>query len=250
MECNCQQGVTRSFRLICVAGAIVASVWCLYVFVLDEDISLVSFKEFNDEDDGLYPSVTLCFAFPFLEEKLKNYGDHITGTLYQKFLKGEYWDEKMLLIDYDSVTINFEEYVKHISIFEETWVGKAFVSFRGALQKCFTVDSPSPSEFPLKKNKILYLQIQLRTAIFPNETRPSGSTGRVTNDLFGIQLHYPGQRMRPIIQNWRWKKHEAGGEPEKFVMRYTFWSMEVLKKRNKRSQPCNIDWKGTGSVTK
>ena len=89
----------------------------------------------------------------------------------------------------------------------------------------------------------MYLRIQVKTSIFANETRPSGGTGRVAKDSFGIQLHYPGQRMRATIQNWRWKK-QASGAPGRFVMRYTFWSMDVLKRRNKRSEPCDVDWKG------
>ena len=132
MEGNGHECGFWSFRLICIAGAISTSVWCCYLFALDEDVSLVSFKEFNKDDAGRYPSFTLCFAFPFLEQKLKLLGDGITGTLYQKFLKGEYWDNRMVSIDYDNVTLNLEDYVRNISVFEEEWVGRSFVSFRSA----------------------------------------------------------------------------------------------------------------------
>ena len=210
---------------------------------MDDDVSHVIFRDFNEDDDSRYPSVTLCFAFPFLEHKLRMIAGNITGDLYQKFLKGEYWDENMLSIDYDNVTLNLDEYINNISVFEENWYGKTTVGFRSALQKCFTIDSPSSVDFPLRRKKIIYMRIQVRTAIFPNATRPFGSTGRNGKNSFAILMHYPGQRSLPAYQNWRWKKHE-GGSPGRFVMRFTFSSMEVIRKRNKKSYPCNLDWKG------
>ena len=240
---NCLKVCHCLYVSICISFAILASGACIYLYLLDDDVSHVSYKAFNEDDDSHYPSVTLCFAFPFQENTLRSIGDNITGDLYQQFLKGEYWDDRMLTIDYDNVTMNLEDYINYVSVFDENWVGKSYVSFRSALQKCFTVDTPSPTDFHLKRKKIIYLRIQLKTAIFPNETRPFGSTGRNGKNSFAITFHYPGQRTSPAFQNWRWKQQNSGA-PGRFVMRFTFFSMEVIKKRNKRNQTCNTDWKG------
>ena len=87
------------------------------------------------------------------------------------------------------------------------------------------------------------MTIQIKSAIFPNETRPFGSSGRNGKNSFAITLHYPGHRTSPTYQNWRWKKQDSG-TPGRYVMRFTFHSMEVIKKRNKRSHPCNPNWQG------
>ena len=243
IKLNCLKFGHCLYVSICISFAILASGWCISFYLQDEDVSHVSFKAFNEDDDSHYPSVILCFAFPFQENKLRNIGDNITGDLYQNFLKGEYWDDRMLSIDYDNVTMNLEDYINYIYVFNESWVGKSFVSFRSALQKCFTIDTPSPIDFPLKRRKIIYMRIHLITAVFPNETRPFGSTGRNGKNSFAITFHYPGQRTSPAFQNWRWKR-QNGGAPGRFVMRFTIRSIEVIKKRNKGNQPCNTDWKG------
>ena len=240
---NCSNVCHWVYVFICISLASFATGGCIYLYLLDEDLSHITYEAFNEDDDSHYPSVTLCFAFPFQENKLRSIGDNISGDLYQNFLKGEYWDDRMLSIDYDNVTMSLENYINYVSVFEENWVGKTFVSFRSALQKCFTVAAPSPTDFHLKRKKIIYLRIQLKTAIFPNETRPFGSTGRNGKNSFAITFHYPGQRTIPAFQNWRWKK-QNGGSPGRFVMRFTFSSMDVIKKRNKRNRPCNTDWKG------
>ena len=114
----------------CISFAVMACVWCIWIYLMDEDVSHVTFQYFNEDDDSRYPSVTLCFTFPFLEHKLKMIGGNITGDLYQNFLKGEYWDENMMSIEYDNVTLNLDEYINNISVFEESWNGTITVSFR------------------------------------------------------------------------------------------------------------------------
>ena len=107
--------------------------------------------------------------------------------------------------------------------------------------KCFSIDVPAPSIVHYKHTNVKYLKISFNATVFPNETRPTGAVGPLTRNSFGIQFHYPGQRMRATVQNWRWKSHSPG---DLIVMRYTFFSMTVLRSRNKRNNPCNENWRG------
>ena len=55
--------------------------------------------------DAIYPSFSFCFVPPFLENAFEIYEDGINITTYSKFLHGELWDERMLAVDYDNVSL-------------------------------------------------------------------------------------------------------------------------------------------------
>ena len=99
---------TSVFHFICSAAAFSLTCWCVYKYVKDEDVSHVNYRRYHSEKDNIYPSLTLCFNNPFLNHKLVKYGDGINTTTYVKFLKGLHWDERMIDIHYDNVTLNID----------------------------------------------------------------------------------------------------------------------------------------------
>ena len=62
---------TRFFRLLCMFATVALTGWCLYKYTLDEDVSLVAFVKFNDDEQKLYPALTICFWNPFMYSALK-----------------------------------------------------------------------------------------------------------------------------------------------------------------------------------
>ena len=56
-------------------------------------------KEFNYDNEHIYPTVTLCFRYPLLEEKLLKFGEGINVSTYTSFLIGDLWDNRMAQID-------------------------------------------------------------------------------------------------------------------------------------------------------
>ena len=175
-------------------------IWDLYggiiKYLQNKDVSQIDFKELNQDDQSRYPTLTLCFGGPFLSQKLGKYRNpKINETLYTAFLKGEYWNKVMVNIPYDDVSLNITDHVNSISLYWENWEGVFYVSFRSALMKCFSVDIPSPKLFPLNDRTVKYLKISMNSTVFRNGTRPKGNTGPLSKDSFGIQLHFPGQRM-------------------------------------------------------
>ena len=79
--------------------------------MLDEDVSRIAFKTFNSNENGIYPAVTLCFTNPLLDKKLAEYGTGVNITSYNNFLQGIMWDDRMANIDFDDVSVNFEDYL-------------------------------------------------------------------------------------------------------------------------------------------
>ena len=96
---------------LCGIATIGFIIYCVYQYILDEDVSRIEFQQFNSEEDHIYPAITMCFPKPLLEDKLAPYGEGINTSSYSSFLKGELWDERMANINYDDVSMNIEEYL-------------------------------------------------------------------------------------------------------------------------------------------
>ena len=94
---------TGIFHFLCSISAFSLTCWCIYKYIKDEDVSLVNYKRYHSDRNSIYPSLTLCFNNPFINDKLKSVGKGVNITTYSKFLKGMYWDERMTQINYDNL---------------------------------------------------------------------------------------------------------------------------------------------------
>ena len=102
-------------HLLCGIVTVGITVYSVYQYRLDEDVSRIEFKKFNSHKDHIYPTITLCFPKPFVEVKLATYGEGINGSSYANFLRGNLWDERMANIDYDDVSLKIEDYLLGIN---------------------------------------------------------------------------------------------------------------------------------------
>ena len=50
------------FTFFCIVGAMFMTVWLMYEYILDKDVSSVNFKYFHENKDNIYPSITMCFG--------------------------------------------------------------------------------------------------------------------------------------------------------------------------------------------
>ena len=116
MENQLPKKITKYFRIICALVTLTLTCWCLVKLIKNEDVSLVGFVHFNDDEEKPYPSFTICFWNPFQNEVLKTYGSGINTSTYSKFLQGKLWDKRMLNIDYDNVTVSLEDYLHEMGI--------------------------------------------------------------------------------------------------------------------------------------
>ena len=96
---------------LCGFAALGFTIFCVHLYVLDEDVAQIEFKEFNRDNEHIYPTVTLCFRHPLLGEKLLKFGEGINVSTYTSFLIGDLWDNRMAQIDYDDVSIDIENYL-------------------------------------------------------------------------------------------------------------------------------------------
>ena len=257
------------FYTLCVTATIGFIVFCFHEYMLNQDLCLVDFRKFNGNkvnlEHGKYPSVSLCTYSPFLREKLNNkkYGQNINLDSYRNFLAGDYWDEKMLSIDYDDVTIPVYESVIAFGVQNQNWSWVwyeypakeedwkrdgwtgPYISYRSASRKCFTFDIPY-----LRGRQIIRFGIKLKNTLFANTNfvRPSRNNGSDTGSVgFEVLLHYPLQLVRSAfagIGKWNWPPRSNKRSEKNYEMTLNIQNINVIVRRNKPAQndPCDEDW--------
>ena len=101
----------KIFHILCllITGGMVS--WCLYNYCLDLDVCLVDQKAFGEEDNYITPALSFCFYDPVVQKKLDQNYPGINKILYTKFLNGKHWDDKMLDIDFETVSLSLEDFI-------------------------------------------------------------------------------------------------------------------------------------------
>ena len=66
---------------------------------------------YNQDEESIYPGMTICIDKPFETYKLKSFGSGINKTTYKQFIQGRLRDERMLNINFDSVVIDMKDYL-------------------------------------------------------------------------------------------------------------------------------------------
>ena len=244
------------FRWLCILITIILTGWCLYKYILDEDVSLVAFVKFNDDNQKVYPAITFCFWNPFHNEKLKKYGTGINTSTYSSYLQGNHWDDRLLAIDYDDVTVSLEDYMTEMGVQygnfsvriwrdgfrqgqEQTDRPSFYISNRNGGSKCFSFRMPYVQGLP-----IVSFFVRINADIFPNGKRsmfPNFDGSDISAGGLSMFFHLPGQHFRSYYDkkySWATRKNKS----KNYDMLFTVKNMEVSKHRNKFSDPCNTEW--------
>ena len=98
-----------TFHLLCVVATIGLQIQCLYNYILNENSTVVEYQKFQQNGFSGYPSLSLCFFNPFLEDRLMSHGTNTSS--YIKYLQGSFEGEHMKKMEYDHVTISLEDYL-------------------------------------------------------------------------------------------------------------------------------------------
>ena len=238
MKITVRQSFRFIFVLLCGLAAISICVYWIYKYRLDEDLSVITYREFYEREDDVHPTISLCLRNPFLSERLAEYG--VNKSSYSSFLKGNYFSTQMLGINYENVTIDISDYIKgHSNIFRNGSVVKydseltiemirtlTHVSFNGVkglgFYKCFAINIPRVRDI----SKVI---IFLSNNIFPSGQRPTNASLRVV-------YHLPGQFMLAGLNQKKIWPYRAANEDYK--MWFSIGGNTIMRKRNKRQNKC------------
>ena len=175
------------FHLCCLLIACGLASRCVYKFLKNDNLSIIEFKKFHLGNlDRIYPSISICVINPFLGHELKRYGEDINVTSYSYFLQGLHWDDRMLDIDFDNVTISLDDNLKFVWLilhntthyfynhgegvlykdykYPTRWIPHFYVSFRSSIRKCFTFDIPF-----MKHQPVLWFIMDIANKFFPQD---------------------------------------------------------------------------------
>ena len=240
-----------------VATMSLTSYW-LYRFFLDDDLVKVEYKKYFGEERVVFPVLSLCLNDSISEKKLSQTGAQVTVSTYLDFLKGNYFDPRMLNIKYEDIIKNMSDYIKEDYVKFRNGSSKYLNSAKEDVFTMFHYEVGKhangkkglfPSENAFFWNRRFYncysLRIpddkniqafwfRMRNSIFPNGVRLN-SYGLVTF------LHYPNQLMvSGKTMKYMWPQQRK--MDESYRMRFDINGVEVLRRRQKRSRPCSDFW--------
>ena len=251
--------LSHAFYVICILGTVALIVWCIYMYALDEDMTMIQMEKFHTKPDYIYPSISLCASNIFDESKLNDFG--VNRTLYQRFLRGEYFTEDIANIAYEDVVYKPTSYLLGIKIYQEIgtnglqnpdyhyWYNHPqrnkssppqwkpsfhvtlFNHWYGYIYECLTVDAP----FVLNEH-LSWIKIIMKKSFFPTSVRPMS-----TNDggLFMLSIGFPGQRLRYSKSRTTWNSEVTN---KSYGMKFQVTGIDVIQARNKKSRPCDEAW--------
>ena len=245
MKFGIQQAVDYLFASLCMFTTISMVVYWGYKFSLNEDSSVVTYREFYEQKDDVYPTISMCLENPFVQGHLAEYG--VDEASYLDFLKGANFSKEMLDVDFDNVSIDISDYIKGYyfvlrngtgvkqttgltTSFKSTLTLSSFAGFLGYKDrffKCFALNMA-------KYHNLRTFQILLSNNIFPNGIRP-------TTHKFQTYLHLPGQRLLSPDNTKRsiWPPRVYN---EHYRTRIMVSGVSTEIKRNKKNNPCNKNW--------
>ena len=103
--------VLSLFQLVCIILTVSIITYNIILYSQDEDLTEVSYKMYNQDEESIYPGITICVDAPFRGKELEAYGTGINKTTYEHFLRGRLWDDRMLSIEFNSITIDIKDYL-------------------------------------------------------------------------------------------------------------------------------------------
>ena len=241
---GCWKTLAAIFQMLCILGAATTLLWCCWEYSKNEDVVEVKFRKYADAPESVYPDITLCFESPFIEEKLKLYGEEISTAKYKYFLMGEYFDERMLKIDYETVSIQFDRYLLGKILKYSSSKGKimrdnssigTIISIAHVNSKCFTLHTPVGKQ-------VMTVTLKLKNSIFSSGFRP--------RNAFKVVLHYPEQLHKGwkfVVKNWlpRGEKTSKSYQTDINVK-----DVEVLRRRNRSNNGCKKNSLSTVNTTR
>ena len=229
------------FHLSCIIATVGIASWCCYKYSLNDDFTIINFKRFNSDERSIYPSLSLCWSYPCLDDKLGKLAINITCLDYYNMVDGLNFNEKILDIDYDNFTIQLENYLLGTQVVlrngstltyeSSTHNGSNYLNppYRGFTEisyKCYTFDTSY-----IERNIIREFRIHLK----PSCPSLNGSE---------IAVHYPNQLMRGNLQLKALASElDLKRNLTESNINVQITGVTTLYRRNKPKAECNEDWK-------
>ena len=249
-----------SFKTFCVVLLAVLSCYQIHIFVQNEDLSVVNFKEFNSDDGASYPAISVCLhsstgkIFDRNSPSIKDTDGGIDA--YHEILLGQKDSKKD--VPFSLVTRNlFNDFVE--VFFTMSKYGEILSSWDSSLtEKKYRSGKTTELPFFRSYQDPYFLCMTKKIKVVKNEIINLESLGLTSSSLLSsniehllVYIHEPGHLIqqfgKQVLQLSSLDFENATvGRNNKYEVSIN--QVDVLKRRNKPSTPCNNELKDEDMV--
>ena len=227
------------YHCICWSAALATVLYCISVYIQNEDLCIVDYKQYYENKFDMLPTLSICLKDPVAWSKLGTPVQTVNASTYLNFLKGDYFSSEMLNIDYNSSILELSEYV---SMYQIIWkngsetnvknnIGRllrpnyAYKWHKGFYQ-CYELEIPH-------EKGIEAVWVAIKRGVLPPRNHTTLNYGMITT------LHYPNHLFISEKNiKFVWPRRPYGDE---CAIRFQVIDVEVIKSRNTADRPCH-DW--------
>ena len=229
------------FWIICGSLTAYTTILQFIKYFENADTPIISFKEFNQSPDDVYPDVTLCFdGSPLFKQLYDNFylkkHHSISKSEYQNLLSGDVnaWRDvsnasRVADVDFDKVTPEMKDLIVHYYVGLADGISN--LTGKQLMHKTYQI----PGKVCYTRNFGSHLK---NTLVTLERFRVS-----LTNTMVTVFVHYPGQMLRTIYGVDRIYKSAFTMTADKMNSSNNFEvkmaQMAVLKRRPDAVTPCD-----------
>ena len=240
----------KVFKFSCILSTIIMVGFWIYKYQLNEDSTTIEYKLVNEINDIVHPEFSIGILEPFLndelQKKLNVSSDDTLDDQYKEFLRGnETYFEKFKDVEYEKVTPNLFKYLEKIDFFWKTGSSHTQLSCTD-MQNCSLVKLRNNYNGFIEWHfmKAYGLQINPTNAkdVTQIEFSFNSDLENVISQVEGVfvTFNYPNQYLRSLEGSTLIWNH-SGNESNQDIFEVT--SFEILRRRNKKMEPCLSQWK-------
>ena len=242
--------VIKIFKFSCILSTIIMVGFWIYKFQLNEDSTTIEYKLVNEINDIVHPELSFGILGPFLNDELQKIlnvsNDDTLGDQYIKFLRGdETYDDKFKDVDYEKVTPNLFNYLEKIDFFWKTGSNHTQLSCTD-LRNCPLIKLRNNYNGFMEWHFMKAYGLQINPKYAKDVTQIEFSFNadlenviRQVKRVF-VSFNYPNQYLRSLeASTLIW--HHSGNESNRDI--FDVISFEILKRRNKKNEPCLTQWR-------
>ena len=260
----------NSFHLLCILGASAMVGYCIYKFMLNEDMSTTEFNIFSGSDDNIYPTLSLCFSGKGIFDMgtIKNEAKNIKRQLLDKnYGINTHWEDVLSKLNYKNLSLDPRRMLYHVSLSSINETGKVPIynwrhmkeklnmsdpfpfklSFTSPIDKCYSFEINSLNVPKLKTNTLATINLRLnkyfgglRQFRIDRLEKEKFVKYNIQNPIhLSVFMTYPNQLIRSfpmiVLRNMQQRS-------KTIIMEVMAQGFEILQRRMTSNHPCSQNW--------
>ena len=236
-----------AFKALCILTTISMIIYWVCKFQDNEDVSVIEYKSVEEMDYVILPEITICIESLFINEMLIKIKEELNAEGYSNYLRGDLvGNESYQLISYENVTLDLFEHMDYLEVEWKSIYNKTVTACTSILNCSFVVTKNNLNVFMSKGYFYKCFGLSIPNSYAKKVRSISVAFNSDLRSLLTkvgsayITLGQPQQLLQTIDHGQHiWYNPNKTAEMQIF----TITMLEILKRRNKPTQPCFADWR-------